>query len=87
MMVLHRCDVRACISIDHLYLGTGTDNAADRDSRNRNGMAKLTDKDRETIKELYATGNYSLKELGQKFGVHHSQIHRTTRNQYGGYRE
>ena len=29
MLVLHRCDVRACVRPDHLFLGTHSDNAKD----------------------------------------------------------
>jgi len=29
LMVLHKCDVKACVNINHLYLGTHKDNAQD----------------------------------------------------------
>lgn len=35
MMVLHRCDNRACINPAHLYLGTAQDNADDCGTRGR----------------------------------------------------
>jgi hypothetical protein len=35
MCVLHRCDVPACVRPDHLFLGTKTDNAADRTAKGR----------------------------------------------------
>jgi len=36
MVVRHKCDVRNCIAVAHLEIGTSKDNAADRDTRNRN---------------------------------------------------
>lgn len=30
MLVLHKCDVPSCINVDHLFLGTNADNAADK---------------------------------------------------------
>ncbi len=33
--VLHRCDMRACINTDHLFLGTNSDNVADKMAKGR----------------------------------------------------
>lgn len=51
MQVLHRCDNPPCRNIDHLFLGTNAENAADRDAKGRqivlrgeaHGCAKLTE--------------------------------------------
>jgi len=37
-MVIHNCDIKACVNIDHLYLGTRKDNA--RDAIERGQMPK-----------------------------------------------
>src|SRR6476659_3740064 len=33
--VLHRCDIRCCCELSHLYLGTDQDNVLDREMRGR----------------------------------------------------
>lgn len=48
MHVLHRCDNRRCINVDHLFLGTHQENMADRSAKGRQargeraGLARLT---------------------------------------------
>jgi hypothetical protein len=33
--VLHQCDNRRCVNVEHLWLGTAADNARDRERKNR----------------------------------------------------
>jgi hypothetical protein len=42
LCVLHTCDNPPCRNVEHLFLGTRTDNAADRESKGRNGNAAKT---------------------------------------------
>lgn len=42
MMVLHRCDTRACINPKHLYLGTAKDNIRDCVARKRHPELQRT---------------------------------------------
>lgn len=39
MCVCHRCDVRSCIELTHLFLGTKGDNNADMVRKRRNSAA------------------------------------------------
>ena len=79
LLVLHHCDNRSCVNPDHLFLGTYSDNMQDAYAKDRmvipdtsgenNGRAKLTWNDVNTIRELYATGEFFQRELGERYGV------------------
>lgn len=47
----------------------------------RQGSAKLTEADVREIRDLYATGNYSLSELGLRFRVNFSAIGKIVRRE------
>jgi hypothetical protein len=73
--VLHKCDVPACVLIDHLFIGTQQDNMADKVSKNRQashermGAAKLDREKVAEIRSLYNEEEFSLNDLAERFGV------------------
>jgi hypothetical protein len=74
--VLHKCDNRACVNPNHLFLGTNADNVRDRVSKGRgargvvNGSAKLT----EYLVKQILISTEGPRSLGRKLGVRHSTI-------------
>jgi len=71
ILVLHKCDTRACIRPDHLYLGTIVENTRDKLVRNRtaqganHGMAKLTVSDVIAIRNASETSEV----VAQRYGI------------------
>lgn len=74
-IVRHMCDNRLCVNPSHLLLGTKADNNQDTIKRGRSNTTKLTEEQVKDIRVNYATGNFTLKELGETYGVSSSQIH------------
>jgi hypothetical protein len=80
MVVCHRCDVRACVNPDHLFLGTAADNARDMAEKGRNrlgeqhGSAKLTAKQVRRIKAMLAEDRMYVSEIAREFGVSETTI-------------
>ena len=80
LMVIHSCDNRLCVRLEHLRLGTAADNCRDRTERNPRShseghpRARLTSVDIVAILLLYGSGMFRLKVLGPVFGVHPSVI-------------
>jgi len=78
--VLHRCDSRACVNPEHLFIGTKTDNAADRHAKNRDasgethGRSKLTAPDVVNIRATLAKGEATQRALAIRYGVAKSLI-------------
>ena len=78
-LCLHHCDNRLCVNPEHLYDGTYSDNAVDREMRGRGkknrGRAKLNFELAEEIREKYATGTTSQRKLAAEYGVAQVTIH------------
>ena len=81
-LVLHRCDVRACVNPAHLFLGTPRDNSQDavRKGRNtklygeQNGKAKLTRAAVLAIRRLCRRGGVYQKTVAKQFGVSEATV-------------
>lgn len=84
LLVLHKCDNRACIRPDHLFLGTDLDNVTDAIAKRRNSpppirhgeannKAKLSAGQVQEIRSLYASG-VSQPELVTMFGATQTTI-------------
>ncbi len=69
MCVLHRCDVPACVNPRHLWLGTRTDNNADKWAKKRQ-PTKLTEEQVLAIRQDHR----KLKEVASDYGVTESTI-------------
>lgn len=98
MMVLHSCDVRACVNPDHLRVGTHRENMDDMVSRGRNhipsgvsnGNAKLTTDQVEGIREQYSRNYEKIKrgwrsnarELARQHGITEQYVSQIARGKW-----
>lgn len=77
VIVCHHCDNPLCVRPDHLFLGTHKTNAEDRERKGRgnpqkgerNGSAKLTEKQVRNLRHLRKTKGISYAKLGRLFGI------------------
>src|SRR5277367_5563780 len=85
MMVLHSCDVPACVNIEHLFLGTSLDNRKDMLAKQREYVPKgaLAGQTKLTEEQVLAIRNSKLscRKLAVQFGVCPKQIHRIKRRE------
>lgn len=72
MYVCHRCDNPECTNPEHLFLGTASDNAVDKESKGR-GLRRLPQSDCNVISTLFHAG-VSKRLLARAFGVERSVI-------------
>ncbi len=82
-LICHHCDNPPCVRPDHLFVGTIGDNNRDMCAKGRlvSGFmrgyapkAKLTSEQVLSIRQVYAKGNVTMRELGQAYKVHHTTI-------------
>jgi hypothetical protein len=80
LVVCHKCDVRACVNPEHLFLGTMMDNVRDmmEKGRSRQGenhrSAKLTAEQVRKIKTILAEGLLRVSDIAREYGVTHATI-------------
>lgn len=83
----HRCDVKLCCNLDHLFLGTHQDNMRDMREKGRaahpagerHPQARLTWPEVREIRSLLGRGEFSKTEIGRRFGIGRSQVIRIER--------
>lgn len=89
MEVCHSCDRPLCVNPEHLWLGTHFDNLRDSsvkgrqgvNSRAKNGRAKLTEKEVQTIRSE-ATGHFGeVSKLARRYGVGTGTMSKILKNQ------
>lgn len=77
MQVLHRCDNRACVNPDHLFLGTQRDNMHDMWAKGRQKTNKLPTAAIQSIK----LSSEPVERLAELYGVSISAIYRVRRGE------
>ena len=63
LCVLHTCDNPPCCNVDHLFLGTNADNAADRSAKGRSHAQSVTHCPRN---HPYSEANTSVSSKGKR---------------------
>lgn len=81
LSVLHKCDNRKCVNVEHLYLGTQQQNVIDRDTRGRqaskhganNPNCKTKPEEIQTLRLLFTLGA-TRRQLCRLFKLEYSTV-------------
>lgn len=90
MFVCHTCDNRACVNPAHLFLGTSTENNADRDAKGRQargerqGHSKLTASQVIEIRNRRSDGE-TVRAIAADYSVVPDTISRIVRRKRWGH--
>ena len=93
MAVCHSCDNPPCCNPDHLFIATIADNNKDRSAKGRtyrhigqdNPMSKLTDKQREELRNMRRKG-VSYRKIAKAFGISQPCAHEICNGKDYSYR-
>lgn len=82
LWVLHKCDNRKCVNIEHLYVGTPKQNVRDKIDRCKwYGQMKYSADAIEQCKKLFSEG-MTQTAIGKLLGINQTSVSRFVRNKY-----
>lgn len=73
-IVCHTCDRGYCVKPSHLFRGTEKDNKQDMVMKGRAHSQKLTIEDVKNLREEYAAGECTMRDLAKKYAISSSSI-------------
>jgi len=77
--VLHKCDNRLCINMEHLFLGNDKLNVLDKCVKGRQArgetLSNLTSHKVELMRYCRENTNFTLAKIGELFGVNPRSVH------------